>query len=821
MKVKNFILTFLLLFCISSSWAQYNPEIYSGTIVKNDTLTVELKSSIQPIIISYPENFNNLIGFQLVAPKTYSISYVPLQDYIGLDKFIIETYDPDALFPGWGKPEYSTVEVEIVPSIITNDCHVVDLQTGIDSIAIDITSKNTSTAGGTIDLFEIANTQNAESFVIDSVFLSAKLNALSELAIVQYLVRDSLGTSNLSKVFIRPDGYEVSDTLELFIKPAQTLDLVLNKEPFTFSPPANGSLTNVTTGAYSYVAAKGNYTDTIYFNTQTATKFVTIRCIDRNTDTRFAKDDFVFTEKNNHVTFDVFANDLKDGYYITNHSPELQYDTLGLFTYYPDPWFIGEKEFFYTVYNGFEHQEASITIKVDNYLPRTEHSYDFTAFKEDNYLLDYNVPIDDYLFFVETAPSNGSVIIHGTTDTISTTCQTITGPSLLEYVPNPGFTGQDYFELEYCSITGSCTIVKVDMNVVDNPDPSYCHCIGGDCVWEGDLNNDGIVNHEDLLPLGFYLGLEGNVRSDFAYSVPRGQIADDWNYLFGTESYDIKHIDANGDGVITSHDANTILDNYGKINNLISDEWVGQSKIGLSFIPRSTDIDSGDLVIIDIAIGTENLPVVDMQGLSLDLNINSDIIDSASLEVIYHQNSWFTYNSPIIDITQQPSDGHVQTAFTRTDPSLAVGEGIIATLQFIGEDDLDGFKLLEDTKSIPFAVTARNIKMMSNAGREVRLQDASVILNMNISNDDPAPSIIEETIYPNPVRDNLFIANIDYDQALNTTVELLDLSGAVIGRYNLDKVSASGIDVRSLSTGIFLARFVRNDQVSIHKFVKF
>lgn len=84
---------------------------------------------------------------------------------------------------------------------------------------------------------------------------------------------------------------------------------------------------------------------------------------------------------------------------------------------------------------------------------------------------------------------------------------------------------------------------------------SYSSCIT-DCVWPGDTNRDGIVDHFDVLPLGVgWDAVEGPARQNPCIWAPRD--ATNWNVQYdGT--YDFKHIDANGDGRIDALDFNVL-----------------------------------------------------------------------------------------------------------------------------------------------------------------------------------------------------------------------------------------------------------------------
>ena len=76
-------------------------------------------------------------------------------------------------------------------------------------------------------------------------------------------------------------------------------------------------------------------------------------------------------------------------------------------------------------------------------------------------------------------------------------------------------------------------------------------------VWPGDTNNDGIVNHEDILPMGFYWGLEGLSRNDGS-----GQWTAQRSVPWTTEN--ATYSDGNGDGHIDGDDLLLIHQNWGR-----------------------------------------------------------------------------------------------------------------------------------------------------------------------------------------------------------------------------------------------------------------
>lgn len=82
-------------------------------------------------------------------------------------------------------------------------------------------------------------------------------------------------------------------------------------------------------------------------------------------------------------------------------------------------------------------------------------------------------------------------------------------------------------------------------------------------VYPGDVNQDGVVNHFDLLPIGIKYGSMGSPRHEKDKSIvflptPAG------NWMTATRNVNDKNIDINGDGRIDTLDVQQLYPNFGK-----------------------------------------------------------------------------------------------------------------------------------------------------------------------------------------------------------------------------------------------------------------
>ncbi len=414
----------------------------------------------------------------------------------------------------------------------------------------------------------------------------------------------------------------------------------------------------------------------------------------------------------------------------------------------------------------------------------------------------------DYTFELISAPLFGDVQILDTNDELVLECATITGENKIIYSPNSA--GDDFLEIEYCTDAGSCEIIKLDFNNVAMSTDD-CLCVE-DCVYSGDVNNDGKVDVQDAVALGLSLGETGPSRDDLDGFVP--QSGDSWVYTQDINGLDLGFADANGDGLVAASDLEEVDSYYGGVHNLlpqISYEII-ESPIVLE--PHQTEVDSGELLVIDILLGSETLPVFDVSGLSFSYTINGDLIDSSSVQLTFLENSWLSYGAPAFEYVNQPIGGRIEAGFSRVSAKGASGGGPIATLEFIVEDDIIGFKLEELLFKMNMS-TSEGI-IVSEEGRQFSLPRFDTSVDLNLASNTLHPDSYV-SILPNPASDFVYITS---DKFEIDRVEMYTIDGIKVldNRYNNEFSLAVELD--QLLPGTYILVVSSNDKVSREKLIK-
>ena len=161
---------------------------------------------------------------------------------------------------------------------------------------------------------------------------------------------------------------------------------------------------------------------------------------------------------------------------------------------------------------------------------------------------------------------------------------------------------------------------------------------------------------------------------------------------------------------------------------------------------------------------------------------------------------------PLIDITTVPED---QTALADENNEYVM-ENFIDTVAFT--DNCTNITILQN----PAAGTVLNPGIytvtitISDAGANTDTAAFELTVDSTLSTDDNVKNTL--AIYPNPVRNTLYITS---EQPLET-LKLYDLSGRLV----IEAQQADELDVRDLSTGIYLLQIASDNKMQTFKIIK-
>jgi hypothetical protein len=806
--VKSGIIVFGILILFAKADAQNLPE-YHFKMLQNDTLQFSLFSYVFPEEVApFPQHGDlEYPTFPLPADPNYTlVNYVPDEGFTGKDEFVFEYRgNPGSGYFTWAL-KYSKIFVEVLPSIVTigNDHSVIELGSG--SVQLNVLANDSSTHGPlsvekTTNIANgstVINPDNSITFTPDPGFVG--------IAYFNYVARDAVGSIELGQASIEivdTGDQEAIEEIELATLNTKELTLLLPASDYLVDDdPEHGELVIQENNIITFVPEidfEGQ--DTFKMSNADFERYYYISIYDHPNDGLAVVDDVVFTLENEEVFFNVNDNDFKENYMDEWTQPQHGYVNYlggGQFTYMPDEDYHGYDEFTYTKRVApIVFQTATVRIGVGNFKPVPMEQYELNTLKNQAVVIDYDIPVEDYEFVILNNPDYGTINFYEGFQTLTIGCDQVSGYNLLVYEPEADFSGIDEFEVDYCPADASCQLVKVSVEVFDEVLDPACPCVGEDCVWKGDTNQDGVVDVKDLLPIGLYMGAEGNARI-YNSNDWLGLNAEEWNEAQGS-GVNLKHVDTDGNGAIDAMDTLFISANYDNLHTLLPKGVNAVKPYPIYLSTEQDSVNAGDYLHLTISVGNEDFPVVDVTGLTYSMQFPGDLIDSASLSHTFFEDGWFANASSTLQMDKQPLEGKVDAGFTRIGGIGVSGHGPIAQCDFIVEDDIEGFKLSDDV--IPILVSISGGTVMDQNGNSYQLPAAEKTIYLDLRKKESAPVVDELIVYPNPAGDYV---NIHLNgQNTFSNVKVFSSTGLLLDSFKLEETNRTRLDVQQYHPGVY------------------
>jgi hypothetical protein len=806
----------VLLMSTVGVYAQSNPNEINVNSLTDTPIQVTL-NSIQQIA---PHSFDNGYATYAAGPANdqYTLTIHPNAGFTGEITAVVTYYSRTSLPPLFMASMTTTINATFGDAVVLSEDDYVTVDSS--TVYINPLDNDSSSVGG-LQLSSIVHVESGTASIVDSVTIAYDVPANgSNLDYILYASADSLGGSGHGIIYVvtpetNPDSH-TTETSTIGNTEAQIIRLP-DYGMVPTSTPVLGSIDEKAGGLiYKYFPTQNaTGVDSLMFDDGSGLTRQVIITINDYITAPLVVEDEVFTAVNTPVTFDAWANDNFTGNVVLDwHSAEIVRDSLGVFTFSPPLDFTGIVNYSYIVDNGFGLHEANVRIYVGDQAPRDE-AYAFTTPKDESLVLRYDVESSGYTLDVQTDPDHGFAMAFGSTSVVSVGCDNVSGKAFIVYTPDAGFIGVDSMTVRYCTVSGACVDYVVEVEVYDDTNTD-CKCLQ-DCVWAGDTDLDGRVNVRDILPIAYALGEGGDARSDISYSKWEGQSSDDWDLVTST-GINYKHIDADGDGTIDVADASLITSQYSDVHTLVPTDLLDLKKYPLSLIPHNTNVDSGDLLVVDIVLGNSSFPVENLQGFALGFNINPGFADSSSLVIDFLNDSWFASNGPTLEMSVTPRDGRVEAAFGKANGFNANGFGVVGQLSFIVEDDAEGLRENIYTQTRQIKIATEDQIITDGAGRAFRLPAAQTSVTLHLDRDLQPLKQSDLIVYPNPVDTDLRL-HLNGGRTF-TSVQVYDMMGSLLLSEEVGDSNGHTVDVSYLQPSVYVVEVVTADGLVATKFVK-
>ncbi|NNC95509.1 MAG: T9SS type A sorting domain-containing protein [Chitinophagales bacterium] len=330
-------------------------------------------------------------------------------------------------------------------------------------------------------------------------------------------------------------------------------------------------------------------------------------------------------------------------------------------------------------------------------------------------------------------------------------------------------------------------------------------------VWPGDANADKIANNLDILPIGLNFGVS---------TPPRVFPSADWLpfcALSDTGGLNIlSYSDCDGNGIIDSADVGPIVGNYGLTHKKTnaSSPCVDTAAPELFFVLPSTFLEAGDIVEVEIHLGTSANPAVNAYGVVFSIDYDKNLVDSvAGVTLDFSNSELLDSSSSGISISHNfYSMGRVEGGVTRTDGFGKNVSGRIGSMLFVLEDDLiqKTWDMNDSIVERTFPLSFSDITFIDPSGftDTICAKSDSATVTFVIPGIDPGIGNPLVKIYPNPTSDHLTI-QLSNESALEELV-LSDYLGREILRVS-DPEKTETIVVEDLQAGSCFLKVIGKD----------
>jgi len=741
--------------------------------------------------------FKDPFGEMEISARTISKDFYELvfsfenSTFKGTKGFEVETFASSPTI--YKKIRYN---FNVVESIVIAKDDFVKIENGAQSITIDPLANDEFN-----DVFSkslIVTDSKYGSATVDNQYVTYQVSPDFKNDVLLYTVSNFSGVNDQGAIYLYADKTISADEIKYEVVSVNGSILIFLPNGNTINTliPKFGALKKINNQIYEYVPGIADAFDKIVFHSGGYNIVYNIEIKSVVKDKGLVKDDVVYTPTNTAITFDVFLNDDTKANGVINYSDELTYLGNGQFSYNPEPNFIGVKKFFYETGNKLSREVGEIAINVGNIDPSDAYVYSFDVISGMSHTFSYDLPFDAYSIGINSNPLHGAASAYRQNEEILLDCGSIQGKAVVSYFPMPGYTGSDEMTIKYCAGNNDCKIYKLRYNVYP-PVDGACDC-GTDCIWPGDVNRDGVVSPSDLLLIGKNYGQLGGARSNSAVDW-HGQNGPSW----GSENENARHADTNGDGIVDRKDVSAIVNNLGKLSALVPSAYGNDRTFPFYLIPQTTEVDSGDLVVFDVFVGSDDLPLLDAYGLSFNIRFAPGFLDSSSVEVNFVDDSWFAKQSPIIDFAAQKENGLVTAAISRTHNKGISGKGLIGQVVAVVKDEVEGFKD-EDAEFIMQNVIASGIVLEDSKGNKVNAKSVVVPIKVNRKQTEKISLSDQVVLYPNPTAGDFNLSLSGQDEMKE--ISILDMSGNLVRNYKGLSTKQFAIVQEGLPDGMYIVR---------------
>ena len=360
------------------------------------------------------------------------------------------------------------------------------------------------------------------------------------------------------------------------------------------------------------------------------------------------------------------------------------------------------------------------------------------------------------------------------------------------------------------SFTGCSSTICRDITIDGSGEYLDSTCYYTDCVFPGDANYDNVVNAYDVLPIALHNGTFGIARPNASNNFV-GQAAANWA-LQTVDSINLKHLDADGSGVVNLNDLAVVQQNFMFEHDGVVQKSAEGIPLWIQFDPIVYPSSPNDPFVVSagVMIGTMNDPVNDLLGIAFLLDYDETIVEPGSVNVTYHNASIIGQNNSAATLAiDNPLTGEVAMANARTNQTYATGFSRIATVDFTITDIVIGRQ-----SSVKFNLLPHSIQAIDTLGYPLPITSQEGSITFSTTATESITNYRNINIYPNPADE---VLTLELGNVYGEYIEIFNNFGHKIQEHILDQRGTVRIPVSNIPTGLYLIRIQTEDGSAVKR----
>lgn len=391
-----------------------------------------------------------------------------------------------------------------------------------------------------------------------------------------------------------------------------------------------------------------------------------------------------------------------------------------------------------------------------------------------------------YQLAVIAQPSHGSASVNG---------------GYLVYCADTGYIGADLFTYQLTT-GGNSAIATVYLNIR----------LANNYIFAGDADQNGRVEHFDVLSLGLAYNLTGPART-----APQANGALAWQPTPYTNN-NPGAADCNGDGLVDFNDLAVIDAAYNTTYSYPPYAAVDTSicRNGMPLFLQALNGDSvtdGSTLDLSVTLG-DILNPQDVYGIAFTLQVDTNFVGAGQVSFIT-SSSWLLQNDTGLFFSRsiQPT-GEIEIALTKTDHINANGGGEALRARLPIDDNIDGIITSPGWHALNLKIKKARIISAYNIVQPVCIEEPNIVVYKQATGLANQPQPNKLMVYPNPAVNQLLVAADNI-----RTIELSDITGRALFTLSTPATNQAVIQLSplNLATGNYLVRVQTNEFVSTRK----